>query len=117
MKPTIQRFVGLFLTPLIFGIFLSANAQEQRGTMGTDSLKGWQQLVLRAYAAATWNTFVKLVDPKTGLPADNATLNASGTPYMDPSRLQGPGRHFLARKGCCHISGLCLGITAHGHHG
>lgn len=91
MKPTMQRFVGLFLTPLIFGIFLSANAQEPRGTLGTDSLKGWQQLVLRAYAAATWNTFVKLVDPKTGLPADNATLEADGKPtyarYTSPTNM------------------------------
>lgn len=82
-KSILQRLARLFLAPLFFGLLLSANAQEQLEAANTDSLIGWQRLVLRDYAAATWKTFEKLVNQDTGLPADHATLDADSANYAD----------------------------------
>ena len=88
MKPTIRRLLDALLISLIMGISFPSHPQEQLETIGTDPLKGWQQLVLRNYAAATWQTFVKLTSQnQNGIPADNYSVNEGYARYTSPTNI------------------------------
>ena len=65
---------------------LAAPAQAQ-GEDRANALTGPQRKVLQLYAADTWQSFVALVEPATGLPADNVTAEGVRSEYTSPTNI------------------------------
>jgi hypothetical protein len=65
---------------------LAVPAQAQ-GEDPAEALKGPQRAVLQQYAADTWQSFVALVEPATGLPADNVSAEGVRSGYTSPTNI------------------------------
>jgi len=67
--------LALYLLPAV-----PAAAKQGDYTVG-------QRRVLREYARDTWNSFVELVEPATGLPADNISDDRVRSEYTSPTNI------------------------------
>jgi len=53
----------------------------------SDTLTGHQRQVLQQYAADTWQSFTALVDPDSGLPADNVSAVGVRSAFTSPTNI------------------------------
>jgi len=51
------------------------------------ALSGEQRHVLEQYATDTWQSLVAMVDPDTGLPADNVSVDGQRAGYTSPTNI------------------------------
>jgi hypothetical protein len=70
---------------LAFASALVAPAGARAG--GDEQLSRQQRRVLEQYAADTWQSFVAMVDPNTGLPSDNVSATRVRAAYTSPTNI------------------------------
>jgi hypothetical protein len=71
---------------LVFSILLPASAAAQEGVEDGRWDRD-QRRELRQYAADTWQSFVMMVEPATGLPADNVSADGVRAKYTSPTNI------------------------------
>src|SRR5688572_14290987 len=76
-KTTLTAFLAAFL---LLATALPAQA-------GPIDLSSQEKKVLEQYAADTWQSFVAMVDPVTGLPADNVSAEGVRAGYTSPTNI------------------------------
>ncbi|HSK65917.1 MAG TPA: hypothetical protein VK888_03245, partial [Anaerolineales bacterium] len=76
-KTTFTAFLAAFL-------LLATALPVQAGSPG---LSPNERRVLEQYAMDTWQSFVAMVDPVTGLPADNVSAEGVRAAYTSPTNI------------------------------
>jgi hypothetical protein len=73
----------LFVMLMVFALTTPAYAQ----TGPADNLTGPERQVLEEYAEDTWLSFVAMVFPESGLPADNISADGTRARYTSPTNI------------------------------
>ena len=78
-----RRWIKVVTIVLVALIVAPALAQAK----SNDELRPAQRQVLHEYAADTWQSFVMMTDPATGLPADNISADGVRSGYTSPTNI------------------------------
>jgi hypothetical protein len=81
-----QRKLAQMITILILVFTISAPFPSI-GLADTDTLTGHQQQTLQAYAEDTWQSILAMLDPLTGLPADNVNVDGERSGFTSPTNI------------------------------
>ncbi|MBC8074857.1 MAG: DUF3131 domain-containing protein [Chloroflexales bacterium] len=81
-----MMFQVVLAVALVAGILVPGRAAAALPD-ASSKLKKSQKEVLRQYAADTWQSFVALADPGTGLPSDNVDVAGVRSQYTSPTNI------------------------------
>jgi hypothetical protein len=74
---------------VLLGLLLALALPAATVNAQSKPLSPEQRDQLRAYAAATWNSFVMMTNPSTGLPSDNVSAEGVRAKYTSPTNVAG----------------------------
>jgi hypothetical protein len=80
-----RRTAKTTFTAFLAAIFLLATALPAQARLA--GLSPEEQRVLEQYATDTWQSFVAMVDPATGLPSDNVSAEGVRAGYTSPTNI------------------------------